>query len=164
MILYIVRHGIAVDRSDPTSPPEAERPLTAKGVEKTRAAALGLQSVGVKPDLLITSPFVRAAQTAEIFAEALGYAPEKIRLSESLKPNEDPAAIVRELQKLKVKEVMCFGHAPHVDLLIAHLAAARGTFTALKKAGVACLEHQSLHGKWELLWCVTPKILRSLGD
>jgi len=41
MILYIVRHGIAIDRTDPKSPPEAERPLTAKGVQKSRAAALG---------------------------------------------------------------------------------------------------------------------------
>ena len=75
MILYLVRHGIAVDRNDPKSPPEPERPLTAKGVQKTRAAALGLQALGAKPDVLITSPYVRAAQTAEIFAEALGFSP-----------------------------------------------------------------------------------------
>ena len=73
MILYLVRHGIAVDPNDPKSPSEPERPLTAKGVQKTRAAALGLQALGVKPDVLITSPYVRAAQTAEIFAEALGF-------------------------------------------------------------------------------------------
>jgi len=62
MILYLVRHGIAVDREDPQAPSEPERPLTAKGVQKTRAAALGLQSLHVKPDVLITSPYVRAAQ------------------------------------------------------------------------------------------------------
>ena len=44
MILYIVRHGIAVDRTDPKSPAEPERPLTAEGVKKTRSAALGLRS------------------------------------------------------------------------------------------------------------------------
>ena len=164
MILYIVRHGLAVDRGDPKAPPEAERPLTAKGIQKTRAAALGLEALGAKPDLLITSPFVRAAQTAEIFAEAIGYAPEKIRVSENLKPNENPAEIVKELQRLKVKEVMCFGHAPHVDQWIATLAGSHEPFTALKKAGVACFEHQSVHGRWMLLWCVTAKILRLLGD
>ncbi len=42
---------------------------------------------------------------------------------------------------MKAKEVMCFGHAPHVDRLIEHLSGARGPFTELKKAGVACLEH-----------------------
>jgi phosphohistidine phosphatase len=163
MILYIVRHGIAVDRTDPNSPPEAERPLTAKGVQKTRAAALGLKEVEVKPDILITSPFVRAAQTAEIFAEALGFATSKIRVSEALKPNANPAEIVREISRLKAKEVMCFGHAPHVDHLISQLAGARGLFTELKKAGVACLEQTGPHGSWHVQWIVTPKVLRQLA-
>ena len=64
---------------------------------------------------------------------------------------------------MKAKEVACFGHAPHLDLLIAHLAGARGPFTELKKAGVACFEHASAHGKWVLRWMVTPKMLRELG-
>lgn len=164
MVLYLVRHGIAVDRTDPKCPPEVERPLTARGVQKTRSAALGLQSLGAKPDVLITSPYVRAAQTAEIFAEAVGYSPEKIRVSEALKPGENPATIMNEIARLKAKEVMCFGHAPHLDLLIAHLAGARGVFTTLKKAGVACFEQEGGHGRWELLWMQSPKALRELGD
>ena len=163
MILYLVRHGIAVDRTDPKSPPEAERPLTAKGVQKTRSAALGLVALKIKPDLLVTSPYVRAAQTAEIFAEALGCAPEKIRVTEALKPAADPAEIVKELSQWKAKEVMCFGHAPHVDLLIAQLTAARTAFSEMKKSGVACLEHASAHGRWHLLWLATPKMLRELA-
>src|SRR5271156_6739873 len=103
MILYIVRHGIAVDRNDPKSPSEAERPLTAKGVQKTRSAALGLRALGAKPDVLMTSPYVRAAQTAEIFAEALGFPLEKIRATELLKPTADPAEILREISSLKAK-------------------------------------------------------------
>ena len=163
MILYIVRHGIAVDRTDPKSPPEAERPLTAKGVQKTRAAALGLKELGVKPDVLITSPYVRAAQTAEIFAEALGFPASKIRVSEALKPAANPAEIVKELSHLKAKEAMCFGHAPHVDQLISQLAGGRGVFTSLKKAGVAALEHTGTHSVWHLQWILTPKVLRQLA-
>lgn len=164
MILYLVRHGIAVDRTDPKSPPEAERPLTARGVQKTRAAALGLRALGAKPDVMITSPFVRAAQTAEIFAETLGFALEKIRVSETLKPAENPADILKELSRLRAKEVACFGHAPHIDLLVAQLAGARSAFTVLKKAGVACFEQTSAHGHWELRWILTPKVLRQLAD
>jgi len=163
MILYIVRHGIAVDKTDPKAPPEPERPLAAKGVQKTRAAALGLKELGVKPDTLITSPFVRAAQTAEIFAEALGFATSKIRVSDALKPAANPADIVREISHLKGKEVMCFGHAPHVDQLIAQLTGARGVFTEMKKAGVACLEHSGTHSAWCLQWILTPKVLRQLA-
>jgi phosphohistidine phosphatase len=164
MILYIVRHGIAIDPTDPKCPPDPERPLTARGVQKTRSAALGLRALGAKPDVLITSPYVRAAQTAEIFAEALEFSVEKIRVSETLKPAENPAAIMNEISRLRAREVMCCGHAPHVDLLIAHLAGARGTFTAMKKAGVACLEQEGGHGRWMLLWLLNPKALRDLAE
>ena len=164
MILYLVRHGIAIDRSDPKSPPEAERQLTAEGVRKTRSAALGLKEMDVKPDVLITSPYVRTAQTAEIFAEALGFPVDKIRVSDALKPAENPADIAKELLRLKAKEVICFGHAPHVDSTIAYLCGARAPFTELKKAGVACLEHASSPGQWTLLWLVSPRNLRKLGD
>lgn len=164
MLLYLVRHGIAIDRSDPKSPPEAERPLTAEGVRKTRSAALGFRELGAKPDVLITSPYVRAAQTAEIFAETLEFALDKIRVSEALKPAENPAEIAKELLRLKPKEAICFGHAPHLDATIAYLCGARVPFTELKKAGAACLEYGAARGKWTLLWMVSPKTLRNLGD
>ena len=164
MILYLVRHGLAVDRSDPKSPPEAERPLTARGVQKTRATALGVKELGVKPDVFITSPYTRAAQTAEIFAEALGFSVEKIRVSDALKPAANPAEIIKECSQLRAKEIMCFGHAPHLDVTIAQLAGAKGVFTELKKAGVACFEHTAPHGRWTLLWILAPKVLRELGD
>jgi phosphohistidine phosphatase len=164
MILYIVRHGIAVDRADPKCPPDPERPLTARGVQKTRSGALGLNALGARPDVLITSPYVRAAQTAEIFAEALGSSPAKIRISESLKPGGNPAEVIKEIAHLRVREVMCLGHAPHLDQMISHLAGARGVFTSLKKGGVACFEHTPALGRWELRWIMTPKVLRKLAD
>jgi phosphohistidine phosphatase len=164
MILYLVRHGIAVDPNDPKSPPEPERPLTAKGVQKSRTAALGLYELGVKPDVVIASPYVRAAQTAEIFAEALGFPPQKIRTHDALKPSGSPAEITKEIIRLRAKIVMCFGHAPQLDVMIAHLVGAPSVFTALKKAGIACLEHGASPAKWDLLWMLTPKMLRQLGE
>lgn len=163
MILYIVRHGIAVDKTDPKAPPDPERPLTAKGVQKTRGAALGLKELGVKPDFLITSPYVRAAQTAEIFAEALGFPTAKVRVTDALKPPANPADFIKEISHLKAKEVMCFGHAPHLDQLIAQMVGARGLFTELKKAGIASLEHTGTHGAWRLVSILTPKVLRQLA-
>jgi phosphohistidine phosphatase len=163
MLLYLIRHGIAVDRTDPKSPPEAERPLTAKGVQKTRAAALGFNELGAKPDVFLSSPYVRAVQTAEIFAEAFGFRPDKIRLTDALKPAANPADIVKEIQRIRAKEIACFGHAPHMDLAIAQLAGARAVFTELKKAGIACFEHSAPHGRWTLRWLVTPKTLRDLA-
>lgn len=163
MILYLVRHGIAVDRTDPKCPPDPQRPLTARGVQKTRSAALGLRELGAKPDAILTSPYLRAAQTAEIFAEALGFPPEKIRVSEFLKPGDNPAETTREIARLRAREVACFGHAPQLDMMIAYLAGARAAFTELKKAGAACLERTTTQGRWELRWMLAPKMLRELG-
>jgi phosphohistidine phosphatase len=163
MILYLVRHGIAIDREDPNCPPETERYLTRDGIKKTREAAAGIRELKIEPALMITSPYVRAMQTAEIFAEALGYSREKIRHSQALRPGGNPAEFLKEIAHLKAGEVMCFGHAPHMDQLIAAAVGARGVFTALKKAGVATLEFESSGaGKATLNWIVTPKILRQI--
>ncbi|MFZ0637903.1 MAG: histidine phosphatase family protein [Candidatus Acidiferrales bacterium] len=165
MILYLVRHGIAIDRADPNSPPEIERFLTREGVKKTREAAEGIHALGVKPTVFITSPYTRAAQTAEIFAEVLGHPREKIRDSAALRPGSAPADFLKELSHLKAREVIAFGHAPHMDQVIAHAVGAHAVFTALKKAGVACLEFASADAsKGTLVWLVPPKVLRHLDD
>jgi len=163
MLLYLVRHGIAIERDNPKCPPEPERFLTAEGVKKSRAAALGLKAIGAKPEIFLTSPYVRAAQTAEIFAEAMGFTAEKIRASDSLKPGGSPSLAIQEISRIRVKEVICFGHAPHLDQVIAQLMGSRSVFTELKKAGVACLDHAAAHGRWTLLWLLTPKMLRQLA-
>lgn len=164
MILYLVRHGVAMARTEPNCPPEPERPLTRKGIEKTREALLGLRKLGVKPEVMITSPHLRAAQTAEIACEMLGYPRERVRKSDALKPGRNPIDFLKELRNVKAKEVMCFGHAPHLDQLIAQLAGAHGAFTALKKAGVACFElGTGTTARGSLLWVLPPRVLRSLG-
>lgn len=164
MLLYLVRHGIAVDRPDPKCPPEAERYLTPEGVEKTKQVAEGVETLGLSADLLISSPYVRALQTAEIFAAALSLPKEKILTTEALLPGADPEGIFRELAKQKqAKNVFCFGHAPHVDAALALAIGALHPFTSLKKAGVACLElRQVSPPAGKLLWLSPPKILRRL--
>ena len=72
MLLYIVRHGIAIDREDPKCPSDPERYLTPEGLKKTREVAKGIASFTEAPKLFISSPYVRAFQTAEILAEACG--------------------------------------------------------------------------------------------
>ena len=163
MILNLVRHGIAIDREDPDCPPETERYLTRDGLKKTREVAAGIRELKIEPSLMITSPYVRAAQTAEIFAEALAYSREKIRHSQALRPGSNPAEFLREIAHVKADEVMCFGHAPHMDQVIAAAVGARGVFTALKKAGIAALEFESPSaGKATLLWILTARIARQI--
>ena len=86
MQLYIVRHGIAVDREDPKCPADPERFLTNEGIEKTKQVAKGVAAVAAVPDLMLSSPYLRAVQTAELFASALEYPKQKIRKSDLLLP------------------------------------------------------------------------------
>jgi phosphohistidine phosphatase len=163
MIVYLVRHGPAMNRANPSAPPDPERPLTSKGMEKTREVIRGLRNLGVEPDALVTSPFLRAAQTAEIACEVLPFRREKIRKSETLLPNANPAAIFRELSRIRAREVMCFGHGPHIDLALAHGLGLGEAVTELKKPGVACLEISRFAPlRARLIWMATPRMLRKI--
>jgi phosphohistidine phosphatase len=164
MILYLVRHGIAVDRDDPNCPPDAERPLTPKGMKKSHAAALGLRALKIKPDAVLTSPWLRAAQTADIFCEVIGFPSKKIIPSDALKGTSNPADLFRELSKLKFEEVMCFGHEPPLHLVIGQILHTSARVTELKKAGVACLQLEKISPpQGQLLALYPPSALRLLG-
>jgi phosphohistidine phosphatase len=164
MRLYLMRHGIAIDREDPDCPPDPERYLTPKGIQRTRAAARGLRALRVKPAALLTSPYVRAVQTGEIVCEVLGLDPKQLRTTDALKPEAKPARLVEELGRLG-GEVICFGHAPHMDEFIAHALKATAPFTALKKSGAASLDIDSLAPlRATLFWVLTSRVLRRLGD
>ena len=140
MHLYLIRHGIAVDREDPNCPPDTERPLTPKGMKRSHAAALGLRALDVKPSAVLTSPWLRAVQTAEIFCETIGYPSKKIIRTDALKGTSAPSDLMRELQSLKARVVLCFGHEPHLHLVIGHVLHTSAKITELKKAGLALLE------------------------
>ena len=165
MQLYVVRHGIAIDREDPKSPPDPERYLTEEGIEKTKGVAKAVAALHISPDALISSPYVRARQTAEIFAAALDYSKQKIRQTEALLPGAEPSAFFRELAKDKDSAtVLCFGHAPHVDELVAAAVGAKRHITSMKKAGVALIELKRVSPpSGELVWLATPKLLRKAG-
>jgi phosphohistidine phosphatase len=165
MQLFIVRHGIAVDREDPKCPADPDRYLTEEGIEKTRQVAKGVAEVGAIPELMITSPYVRAWQTAEIFAEELEYSKQKIRKSDLLLPGAEPLQLFRELAKDKdFSVVFVFGHAPHLDDLLATAVGTKHHITSLKKAGVALVELRRLvPPSGELVWLATPKLLRKAG-
>ncbi len=155
MLLYLIRHGIAVDREAPNCPPDTERPLTPKGIKRSRAAALGLHALDAKPNAVLTSPWLRAVQTAEIFCETMGYPTRKIVRTDALKGTSAPTELLRELQRTKAKVVWCFGHEPHLHLVIGHVLHTSAKITELKKAGVAVLElehHSPTQGRLVALY------------
>jgi phosphohistidine phosphatase len=165
MQLYIVRHGVAIDREDPKCPPDPERFLTEEGIEKTKQVARGVAEVGAVPDLMLSSPYVRAMQTAEIFASALEFSKQRIRKTDLLLPGAEPLQLFRELSKDKdVSVVFVFGHAPQLDDLLATAIGSKHHITSLKKAGVALVELKRLvPPSGQVIWLATPKLLRKAG-
>lgn len=165
MQLYIVRHGIAIDRENPKCPPDPERYLTEEGVEKTKQVAKGVAALGVKGDLFLTSPYVRAVQTAEIFASALDHAKQKIRKTDLLLPGGEPSLLFRELVKDKQASVVfLFGHAPNLDDVLATALGSKKHLTSMKKAGVALVELKRISPPMGMLvWLAVPRLLRKAG-
>jgi phosphohistidine phosphatase len=165
MEIYVVRHGIAIDREDPKCPPDPERYLTEEGIEKTKRVAAAVAALSTTPDLLLSSPYVRAMQTAEIFAAALDYPKPKIRRTDLLLPGSEPTLFFRELAKDKqTSTLFIFGHAPQLDDLIASAIGSKHHITSLKKAGVALIELKRVSPpNGQLLWLAPPKLLRRAG-
>ena len=162
MQLYVVRHGIAIDREDPKSPPDPERYVTEEGVHKTKRVAAAVAELSGAADLLLSSPYVRAMQTAEIFAAALNYPKQKIRSADFLLPGAGAHLLFRELAKDRhASTVFVFGHAPQLDDVVAAALGAKHHVTSLKKAGVALIELKRISPpSGQLLWLATPKLFR----
>jgi len=163
MLLHLFRHGIAIDRDDPAAPPEADRFLTGKGRRRTRRAAQGLARLDVSPELIVSSPWRRARETAEILRDRFDLEDEAVLADEALLPLADPLRILEDLVHRDAEEVILVGHAPHLDRLLDELTDG-APLAPLTKAGAACveLEDPSLR-RGILRWVLPNKALRRLG-
>jgi len=165
MECILFRHGIAADH-EKWDGPDSQRPLTPKGADKTRQAAAGLLHMEVTPTHLLTSPYVRARETAKLVRDALEFHPE-IQVCDELLPTSPPDKLMVLLNSLPQDAcVICVGHEPHLGE-----AAGLSVFgepvpgLSLKKAGACCLFFEELPraGKGILRWWLTPSQLRGLG-
>jgi phosphohistidine phosphatase len=155
-----------MDPDDPDCPPDPERPLTRQGQARTRAAARGLRFLGAAPSLIFTSPLTRARETAAIVAEACDSARPRIVVIDALLPDADPARLQEVLAShAKAQEVLCSGHAPHLDRVLSGMLGVPGNRLApLKKAGAAVVEFDGPpRGRGRLVGYFTPRVLRRLG-
>jgi phosphohistidine phosphatase len=161
--LLVFRHGLAGEREDwaKTGRPDSERPLTAEGRRKTEEAAEGAAALA-EADLVLTSPWARASETAAMLAEQLGC---RVSETEALLPSAPFEALARELDGLEKERVAVVGHEPHLSRFVSWLLGVEGrSALQLKKAQAALLELKKAGpGRATLLWSVPPKALRRLA-
>lgn len=182
MDLYILRHGIAVDPGTPGSATDADRPLTPKGKRKLAKIAKAISALDLSFDLILSSPYVRARQTAEIVAKTLG-CQRSLELTAALEPSgnpreciellmrgggptDRPRVVVRHRPARALKSVLLVGHEPYLSSLVSLLISGSShAGIVLKKGGLCKLSAATLKaGRCaELEWLLTPKQLLHLG-
>jgi phosphohistidine phosphatase len=162
MEIYILRHGIAVDRGTQGYKKDSDRPLTREGEEKMRQIAEAILGMELKFDLILSSPYARAEKTAQIVASELD---GEVTSTNALIPDGNPLDLIAEINDEKPQRLLLVGHEPDLGRLVSVLVTG-GTDAAieLKKGGLCKLTSDKLtFGQCATLnWLLTPKQLRSL--
>jgi len=162
MEIYILRHGIAVERGTPGYKKDSERPLTKEGEEKMHQIAEAMLGMGLQFDLILSSPYIRAKQTAQIVAGELD---EEVTSTDFLIPDANGLELIAEINDEKPQRVLLVGHEPDLSRLISLLVSGGSDATIeLKKGGLCKLTSDKLtFGRSATLnWLLTPKQLRQL--
>jgi phosphohistidine phosphatase len=167
MQLLVIRHAIAMDRDEFAESGESDdrRPLTKSGVKRMRRGAKGLRAVVDRIDVLVTSPYTRAVETAEIVSDVFDIAPAEV--SASLVPDVHFDELERWAELNATGDLLAIvGHEPHLSGLVSWLMTGSGeSRIELKKGGACLLEFDSSirRGTGTLLWLMTPRQLRGLA-
>ena len=167
MDLYLLRHAIAEPRNSRRFNPDSVRPLTAEGQKRMVLAARGMNALGLRFDLILTSPFTRAHETARIVAAAFR-PPPPVRVLRPLASGREAAEVLAGLASLAPDSaVVLAGHEPDLSLLAGALLIDPGDDLSLefKKGGLCHIvcEGPPKPGEGRLIFHLTPKVLRRLG-
>ena len=164
MELLIVRHAIAFERDRRHWQDDGSRPLSPSGIRQSRKAAAGLKEFSKAPDRLLTSPLIRARQTARILTEVAGW--PQAEETRELSPDATALSVLTLLRKVRSTRVALVGHQPGLGaLLTACLTREGGPLgIELKKNAVACVSFEDYPraGRGVLKWLATPRMLRGL--
>jgi phosphohistidine phosphatase len=161
--LYLIRHGLAAERGE-DYPDDSKRPLTSEGITRLRKEARALDALDVTFDQILSSPLVRARQTADIFSEELKGKPA-VSNTDALTPAGSPAAVIQELGKhMRKARIALIGHEPNMGELAAFLIGAKVPLP-FKKGAICRIDFAVFppKGKGELCWFVTPRMLRKIS-
>ncbi|NOK64304.1 MAG: phosphohistidine phosphatase SixA [Chloroflexi bacterium AL-W] len=159
MELYLLRHGIAADVG-PDGSGDVGRPLTDDGITKMYMEAHALKKLAIQLDIILTSPLVRAQQTAEIVGETLGIT---VQQAQELALGCDVAQLRTLLQQYPGAErVLIVGHEPDFSNLIGTLTG--GSNVVMKKGGLGKVDLYAVEAHMGTLsWLLPPRVLRTIG-
>lgn len=161
MIIYFVRHASAGQHF--VNPKKDEkRPLDSDGIEQCGFIGRALAAINAQPDVIISSPLKRAAQTASLVGNELGYE-GKLQLEPALKPDASFADFRRMLEKYsRYEAVMLVGHNPSITDFLARFIVKSGSqaLVDFKKGAVARVE--TIRNAATLNWFFTPKMARAI--
>jgi phosphohistidine phosphatase len=157
MDIWLLRHAAAEERS--ASGGDADRELTPAGARRAERVARGLAALEPDIDVVLTSPYRRARQTAEFAARALGLE-GALRETLALEPDRDPAEILEELAAEESRSALLVGHEPHLGVLLGLLVGGERLALPLKKAAVAWVEREGREGTLKAL--LPPRVLERI--
>ncbi|MDB6111567.1 MAG: phosphohistidine phosphatase SixA [Pedosphaera sp.] len=166
MDLFILRHAIAEAKTPTKRKPDSERRLTPEGEKKMCRIAKGMKTAGLEFDLILSSPYVRAKQTAQIVANIFKMQ-NALELSPQLAPPGNPRKLIDELNvaRTRHRSVLLVGHEPYLSRLISLLLSGDTSLMInLKKGGLCKLTAETLkYGRCATLeWLLTPRQLRDM--
>jgi phosphohistidine phosphatase len=156
--LYIIRHADALALGENGVSTDEERPLSEKGQRQAKQLAAGLHRRGVKLDVVLTSPLVRALRTAEALVQPEGGVATELKVCEELTPGVRRKKLAKVLLATARSSVGMVGHQPDLGEFIAWLIGDRKVGLELAKAGVAYVQCSDMprRGGGTLVWLVTP--------
>jgi phosphohistidine phosphatase len=164
-VLYVMRHGLAVSRGSVRFSDDARRPLVPEGKEKMREIGEGLKRMGFEVDWIVTSPLVRAVETAGIIGESLASS-APVDVCEAMQPGGSPEDVIAFLAKRPSRtRVLVVGHEPDLSELAARLIGAGSHANLTFKKGGCCMisfDEFPPKGPGQLVWWLTPRLLRKL--
>ncbi len=158
MEIYLLRHGIAEDRS--ASGRDADRRLTEEGRAKLRSVLERAHSAGVTPSLILSSPLRRAIETAEIAARELGYEGKIVRAA-ALEPDSSPKQVWDEIRKhTDETAVLIAGHEPLFSATVAWMLGSTREMVHFRKGALVRLDVATLGPTPAavLEWMLIPKL------
>lgn len=159
MQVYILRHGIAEENGPGGD--DSARPLTNEGRKRLKEVMRVAEQADVLPSRIVTSPYVRAVQTAEVAIEALGYTEDLLR-SESLVPDSTPQDVWEEVRAHQgVMQLMLVGHEPLLSRVVAFFLNSPSLFVDLKKGAIVRIDidHFGPQPHGVLKWMLVPKLV-----